>query len=123
MSAPAFRELSRDECDALLSRNVVGRIAYTFHDHVGIAPIGYVYWGDRLYLRTEPGSKLETMAHNPWVAFEVDEVEGPFDWRSVVVRGTVARLKRDGSTYDDQTYEHALTLLRGAIPQTFTKHD
>ena len=38
-----FRELTAAETDALLERNHVGRIAYSFHDRVDIEPIHYVY--------------------------------------------------------------------------------
>ena len=122
-TVPTFHELNREQCDALLSRHHVGRIAFTFHDRVGIEPIGYVYEPNRIYIRTAPGSKLVTIAHHPWVAFEVDEVEGPFDWRSVVVRGTVHVLRHDGNAADQRTYERALTLLRRAVPGTLEAGD
>jgi nitroimidazol reductase NimA-like FMN-containing flavoprotein (pyridoxamine 5'-phosphate oxidase superfamily) len=118
-----FHELSRDESQEILARNHFGRIAYTFHDRVGIEPIGYVFAHDRLYLRTQHGSKLETLAHHPWVAFEIDEIEGAFDWRSVIVHGTVKQLMPDGSEADQQTYEHALTLLRQFVPGTLEEGD
>ena len=88
-----YGTLERDEIDALLARHNVGRIAYTFRDRVDVEPINYVYRDGWIYLRTGPGSKLTTLARHPWVAFEVDEVDGPFDWRSVVGRG--GELARD----------------------------
>jgi nitroimidazol reductase NimA-like FMN-containing flavoprotein (pyridoxamine 5'-phosphate oxidase superfamily) len=33
---PSFRELDRAECDAILARNQLGRIAFAFHDRVDI---------------------------------------------------------------------------------------
>ena len=96
-SAPAFRELDRQECEALLARNKVGRIAFSFHDRVDIQAIHYVHHGDWLYVRTAPGTKIMTVAHNHWVAFEVDEIDGTFDWRSVVVRGSVYVLDPEGT--------------------------
>lgn len=112
---PTFRELKPDQCDVLLSRNQVGRIAFTVHDRVGIEPIEYVCEPNRLYLRTAPGAKLATIAHHPWVTFEVDEVEGPFDWQSVIVRGRVQVLHPDGTTANRQSYARALTLFRRAV--------
>ena len=61
---------------ALLGAHHVGRIAFTFHDRVDIEPISYVYADGSIYGRTSPGTKLATVRHHPWVAFEVDEVEG-----------------------------------------------
>jgi hypothetical protein len=94
---PQFRELTPAQSTMILARHNVGRIAFTFHDRVGIEPIHYVYQNGILYGRTSHGSKLDVLAHHPWVAFEVDEVEGLFDWRSVAVQGTFDRAREDGS--------------------------
>src|SRR5688500_1171606 len=94
---PTFRELDPPEVEQLLTRNHVGRMAYSFHNRVDIEPISYVHAGGVIYMRTAPGSKLATLIHAPWVAFEVDEVDGPFDWRSVVAHGTVYVLEDSGS--------------------------
>jgi nitroimidazol reductase NimA-like FMN-containing flavoprotein (pyridoxamine 5'-phosphate oxidase superfamily) len=123
MTIPTFRDLTPAEVDQLLARQHVGRIAFTFHDRVGIEPIGYVYEKNRIYMRTSPGSKLATIAHHPWVVFEVDEVDGPFDWRSVVVRGTAAVLREEGSDSDRKSYSHALEVLRRTLPGTLDEGD
>jgi nitroimidazol reductase NimA-like FMN-containing flavoprotein (pyridoxamine 5'-phosphate oxidase superfamily) len=120
---PTFNDLTRAESDALLVRNHVGRIAFTFHDRVGLEPIGYVYEANRIYMRTAPGSKLATIAHHPWVAFEVDEVKGAFDWHSVVVHGTAMVLHPEGDATDRNNYEHALAVLRRAVPGTLEDSD
>jgi nitroimidazol reductase NimA-like FMN-containing flavoprotein (pyridoxamine 5'-phosphate oxidase superfamily) len=101
----------------------VGRIAYTFRDRVDVEPINYVYRDGWIYLRTGPGSKLNTLARHPWVAFEVDEVDGPFDWRSVVVHSTVYELTPGGTEAQARVYDEAVELLRGLIPETFTEED
>ena len=122
---PTFRELSREESEALLGRTHVGRLAYSFHDQVDIEPIHFVYEKGWIYGRTSHGSKLTAIAHNRWVAFETDEVDSLFEWRSVVVKGAVYLLepgaRRDESGVD--YYERALDLLRGVIPETLTEQD
>jgi nitroimidazol reductase NimA-like FMN-containing flavoprotein (pyridoxamine 5'-phosphate oxidase superfamily) len=118
---PALRELDRAECEALLARNQVGRIAFSFRDHVDIQPMHYAYADGWIYGRTSPGSKLTTLAHHRWVAFEVDEVEGAFDWRSVVAHGAVYIITPDSA--HAQHAPRALALLRGVIPETFTERD
>lgn len=118
---PVIRELSREEANALLERHRVGRIAYSFHDRVDIQPIHYATAGDWLYGRTSPGSKFLTLAHNPWCAFEVDEVRGVFDWDSVVVKGHVELL--DPQTASQDAYERGLHLMRDLIAETFLGHD
>ena len=54
------------------------------------------------------------LAHNPWCAFEVDEVHGVFHWDSVVVHGSFTMLDpKVGST---SLYDRALDLLERFIP-------
>ncbi len=120
---PTYRDLERHEIDALLARHTVGRIAYTFRDRVDVEPINYVYHDGWIYLRTGPGSKLTTLARHPWVAFEVDEVDGTFDWRSVVLHSTVYELTPGGTAADDEAYSRAVDVLRTLIPETFTAAD
>src|SRR5829696_6231313 len=121
--SPTFRELSATEMHELLARNHVGRIAYSFHDRVDIEPISYVFADDAFYMRTEPGSKLSTLAHAPWVAFEVDEIEGSFDWRSVVAHGTIYMLEDAGSRVARATYDSAVRRLRELMPDALTPDD
>jgi nitroimidazol reductase NimA-like FMN-containing flavoprotein (pyridoxamine 5'-phosphate oxidase superfamily) len=120
---PQFRELEPDECAALLRSHHVGRLAYTLHDRVDIVPILYVYEDGWLYGRTAAGHKLEVLEHNRWIAFEVDEVEGPFDWRSVVVKGGVHLLRHDGSKEETGMYLKALDVVRSIAPQALTAED
>ena len=120
---PTFRDLSVDEATELLARNHVGRIAYSFHDRVDIEPLSYIFADGAVYLRTTPGSKLETLAHSPWVAFEVDEVKGPFDWRSVVAHGTVYVLQEGGGEVARETYRVALERIRQLVPAALTPRD
>jgi len=121
--APAFRALTPEECTALLARNLVGRLAFCFQDRVDIQPISYVYEDGRIFARTSEGAKVATVRHSPWVAFEVDETEGIFDWRSVVVHGTIYALPSDGSPTEMHAWRHATTLLRQLVPATGTPED
>ena len=122
-SEPTFRDLEESEVHELLSRNHVGRIAYSFHDRVDIEPLSYVFADGAIYLRTAPGSKLETLAHSPWVAFEVDEVEGPLEWRSVVAHGTVYPLQDSGSAVARETYRKAVERIRELNPAALSPRD
>ena len=121
---PAIHTLTRDECLALLNRHAVGRLAFAFHDRVDIQPIHYLHSRGWLYGRTSEGAKLETIAHNRWVAFEVDEVRGLFDWASVVVRGAFYRLHLDAaSPKERQEAAHAAALLDNVVPNTMAPGD
>jgi len=122
--APRFRALGRDECIALLARNHVGRIAYAWRNQVEIEPLHYVYDDGWLYGRTSHGAKLETTGTDWWpVAFEVDEVEELFRWRSVVVHGGFYTVEDDGLELHAQEWRRGVELLRTLIPETFTADD
>ena len=121
--APEFRDLSALEVEAVLDQNAVGRIAFCFHDTADMRPIHYVRDGNWLFGRTSPGDKLITMRHNQWIAFETDEVEGPLDWRSVVVRGSIYRLEPGGPIHDVRLRKRALAAVRSADPTAFTDDD
>ncbi|MHB1862068.1 MAG: pyridoxamine 5'-phosphate oxidase family protein [Gemmatimonadaceae bacterium] len=123
MTEPVFRELTHDECEALLAVNHVGRIAFSFHDRTDIEPIHYVFEHGWIFGRTAEGSKLTAIGHQPYVAFEVDEVHAAFDWRSVVAHGTVYVLSPEGGQVDAAEYERAVGLLRRFLPTTLKAGD
>ena len=116
-------ELDHSSSDAVLRRNHVGRIAFSFHDRVDIEPIAYVYADGWIYGRTSAGTKLTTLQHHPWVAFEVDEIESMVEWRSVVVHGTVYFLSPSGGDRDREAYKTAVERLRSFYEETFTPSD
>ena len=120
---PVFADLSRKQSEALLSRNHVGRIAFSFRDIVDIRPIHYVFDKKWLFGRTSLSDKLVTLRHNQWVAFEVDEVEGPLDWKSVVVHGTFYPLTSEGSVHDVRLYETGIKAIRKFAPDALTDRD
>ena len=120
---PVIRDLTESEANAVLDRNHVGRIAYSFHDSVDIRPIHYVRSESWLFGRTSPGDKLVTLSHNQWVVFEVDEIHGPLDWKSVIARGTFRRLKYEGTAQDLDLYERGFEAVRALYPDAFTNND
>lgn len=123
VSPPRFRKLSPTESRALLRRNNVGRMAFAFHNRVDIVPIHYVYSAGWLYGRTSLGPKLITLTHSQWVAFEVDEIDGLFDWRSVVLYGGLQILDAEGPPREIAARRHAIRLLRTLIPETLRASD
>ena len=121
LTTPTIRDLTRDECLAFLAKGNVGRIAFTLHDRVDIAPVHYVTDGQWIFGRTSTGTKLGTLLHNPWCAFETDDARGLFEWTSVVVKGTFSLLDPEGGSPD--TYARAERLLEQLVGGTFTEHD
>jgi uncharacterized protein len=118
------RVLTHAEMEALLSKHHVGSMALAFHDRVTIALSNYVY-GDRwIYGRMENGPNLATLRHHPWVAFEVSEIDGIYDWRTVTVHGAVQMLTDAAeSIRGSEEFRAALAQLRSAVPAVFTTRD
>ena len=116
---PVFSMLSEAEARALLARHHVGRIAFSLHDRVDIEPVNFALDGDWLFGRTSIGTKLTTLAHHPWCAFEVDEVHAVFDWASVVIKGTFQLLDPEPAG----NYRRALDLMSALVPETFSPDD
>ena len=117
---PHFRELSRTEAEEVLARNHVGRLAFVDHEQVDIEPIHYVFANGAIHGRTAAGTKLHALAHQPWVALETDEIEGLFNWRSVVVRGTVYKLD---PALDEKDYAESVEIIRGLVPEALAAED
>jgi nitroimidazol reductase NimA-like FMN-containing flavoprotein (pyridoxamine 5'-phosphate oxidase superfamily) len=120
---PEIRDLSQDEIVALLERNDIGRLAFSFHDSVDIRPLHYVHSTGWLFGRTSPGDKLVTLRHNQWIAFETDEVSGPSDWASVIIHGAFYHLEDGGSMHEMRLYDRAVRCLRRRRPDALTEQD
>jgi len=98
-------ELSRDEVDALLRDQVVGRIGCSAGGETYVVPVIYAWDGEAVWVATVEGRKIRTMRENPRVCFEVDEYSGPGVWRSAILQGDYEELSGEDA-------EHALELLR-----------
>lgn len=119
----AIRTLTSEECQALLSRHHVGRLAYAYKQRVDIEPLHYVADGEWLYLRTGRGTKVSMLEHQPWVALEVDEIRDLFDWESVVVHGSVQVLNPLTGGETDARWQHAVATFRRLVPTAFASGD
>jgi nitroimidazol reductase NimA-like FMN-containing flavoprotein (pyridoxamine 5'-phosphate oxidase superfamily) len=122
-NAPDIQPLEQAACEALLARHHVGRLAFTFRDRVDIQPIHYVFADGHLYGRTQYGTKVQVLAHHPWVAFEVDEVSALFAWRSVVVHGRIVFPDPDGAAEERAQYDRGVARFRELVPTAFSPTD
>jgi uncharacterized protein len=126
---PRFRTLAVPECEAILERNHVGRIAYERRNRVEIIPIHYVFANGVVNGRTAPGTRLEELGqgfYGSWpVAFQVDEIEGLFQWRSVVVHGSFQAAMEGDPEWRriPQVWEEAVRQVRTLMPEAFTEED
>ena len=123
MTTATMRNLTAQEIEALLRRHNVGRIAFTSERRVDVEPISYVYNDGAIYGRAAPGTRMEALRGRPWVAFEVDEIRGAFDWESVVIKGTAYIVEPGQTMRLREPYEHALRVIRSVMPEALTERD
>jgi len=97
------REMSREEIARLLGRGWYGHLACSRDGHPYVVPMSYVYDGGDLYFFTTEGTKTEFIAANHEVCFQVEEVESPDDWQSVMLTGR-AELLRDAAEIERAMY-------------------
>ena len=69
------RELSREECLALLPTVPVGRLVYTDRALPAVVPVNFVVDGGSIVVRTGAGSALAAAVRGSIVAFEVDDFD------------------------------------------------
>lgn len=97
-------ELSREEIEQLLRREMVGRIGCDAEGRIYVVPITYAYDGACVYAHSSDGLKIRTMRANPKVCFEVEQIINLAHWSSVIAWGTFEELNGEAE-------ERAATLL------------
>ena len=113
--------IDRDECLALLAGAAFVRVGFVTSQGPTVLPVNHLLYGDALYFRTAPGSKLGTAAAGERVAIEADNGHEPSrtGW-SVLVHG------RASIVNDPQLIEalHAQPFEPWALPadQAFWVH-
>jgi len=86
-------ELSRKDIQEILARHVTGCLGCHARGLTYVVPISYVYDGaSAIYFHSLDGLKIQMMRENPHVCFEVDTVEDPANWQSVIAWGTFEEL-------------------------------
>jgi nitroimidazol reductase NimA-like FMN-containing flavoprotein (pyridoxamine 5'-phosphate oxidase superfamily) len=91
-------ELSEPACREILARTHVARIACSRQGQPYIVPISYDFDGGALYSFATLGQKIIWMRENPRVCVEVDDIDGQFDWTTVLVFGRYEELRGDEYT-------------------------
>ena len=85
-------DLDREHAELLLKTHDFGRIGCCGDNRPYVVPISYVYEDGCIYGHTNDGKKLKVMRENPFVCFEVDEIESFLRWRSVICTGRFEEL-------------------------------
>jgi nitroimidazol reductase NimA-like FMN-containing flavoprotein (pyridoxamine 5'-phosphate oxidase superfamily) len=85
-----FRDLDRQETEAVLERERVIRIAFSGDGEQYVVPVFYTWHEGALCGLTTPGRKTTMAAANPSVGFQIDSsaTTGPWAWTSVSGQGS-----------------------------------
>ena len=87
--------MSAPEIDAVLREQSVARLAYQKGGRPYIVPINYAFDGGAVLVHSLEGEKVRIMRDNPRVCLQVDAIEGPTSWRSVMGWGDFEELRGD----------------------------
>ena len=90
-----IEEMTRDASLEFLARKRVGCLACARDAQPYITPFYFAPAEDWLYSFSTVGKKIEWMRTNPLVCVEVDEVEAPQKWLSVIVFGRYEELPKE----------------------------
>ena len=86
-------ELTPDEIESLLHSEVIGRVGCNANGITYVVPVTYAYDGKYIYAHSREGMKIQIMRQNPIVCFEIDHLENPSNWKSVILWGRYEELK------------------------------
>lgn len=86
-------QLTANEIERVLHEEVIGRIGCGAGGEVYVVPITYAYDGKYVYGHSAEGLKLRLMRADPNVCFEVDHMEDPANWHSVIALGRFEELQ------------------------------
>jgi len=85
-------EMTTDEIDAFLSRQLVGRVGCHTDGLTYVVPVIYVWDEGLIHVYSVEGQKIRMMRDNPDVCFEVDEYGTGGGWMSVIIQGVYEEL-------------------------------
>lgn len=89
-----MKDLTQNECSALLGNNYIGRMAYIVKGRAEVIPITYYYDQEHhaIISYSGEGNKIEAMRRNGSVSFQVDEITALDKWQSILLHATFEEL-------------------------------
>jgi nitroimidazol reductase NimA-like FMN-containing flavoprotein (pyridoxamine 5'-phosphate oxidase superfamily) len=94
-----MNELTREEIDAFLDSQTVGRLGCNDADGMFVVPLIYARRDAALYVLTTEGRKVRAARAHSNVCFETDEYDSASgSWKSVIVWGRFEELDEAGKS-------------------------
>jgi nitroimidazol reductase NimA-like FMN-containing flavoprotein (pyridoxamine 5'-phosphate oxidase superfamily) len=87
-----IEDMSMTEMEALLERVGFGHLGCARDGRPYVVPINYSYDPQTIYIFTTQGTKTDFMDANPQVCLQVEQIEDPLRWQSVMVTGKAERI-------------------------------
>jgi uncharacterized protein len=106
-----IEDMSMQEMEALLERVGFGHLGCARDGRPYVVPINYSYEPQNIYIFTTQGTKTDFMDANPQVCLQVESIEDPLHWQSVMVTGRAERLTQPAEI------EHAMQSITRSNPK------
>ena len=103
-------EMAETEIIELLQQVGYGHLSCSLEGQVYVMSMHYYFEGPDIYIFTTEGMKTGYIDANPQVCLQVEEIDTPSHWRSVVVNGRAERLT------ERQDIECAMQLVKEHNP-------
>jgi nitroimidazol reductase NimA-like FMN-containing flavoprotein (pyridoxamine 5'-phosphate oxidase superfamily) len=115
-----FGDLSPEEIDRFLQQKRIGRLGTTGDGKVYITPVAYAYDGVYVYFVSHEGLKVRLLRRHPMACLEIDDIQSPVSWRSVLVHGIYEEVT------DEAERERVIDLVAGdrdpALPTSVAQY-
>lgn len=98
------------EIQNLLQKVGHGHLGCAFEGQPYVIPMNYYLEDSDIYVFTTEGQKTKYIDANPQVCLQVEDLQDPLHWRSVVVTGRAERLT------DQQDIDHIMQLIKERNP-------
>ncbi|MEP7274344.1 MAG: pyridoxamine 5'-phosphate oxidase family protein [Acidobacteriota bacterium] len=80
-------EMTKDEAKNLLAQQNLGRLGCIAEGEAYVVPVHYHFDGEDIYLHSLPGRKLSALRTHNRACLQVDSIQDPWQWRSVIAYG------------------------------------
>ena len=103
-------EMGQKEIHGFLQQVGYGHLGYLHEGKPYVMPMHYYFEDLDIYLFTTEGMKTHDIDANPEICLQVEEIQDPLHWRSVIVSGQAKRLTKQ------QDIDHAMQLIKEHNP-------
>jgi uncharacterized protein len=109
-----IRDLTEQECCAVLATTRLVRLACARHNRPYIVPLHVHFKGGVLYGFATLGQKIEWMRENPLVCLEFDDITSEQHWTTVILSGLYEELPSTPAHEGSRAIAHELFAHRPA---------